>query len=100
MKSDVSAVFAQCLDFLPNEAVDTLSQKFMQRYSAICSFGYKQIPADLLGSAEAFLFEELRKLIRRDPSLDLRYPDAAIENLVLLLIDKIECTHSVKQPRG
>jgi len=91
MKNDVSLIFSQHLDFLPSSAVYLLAKQFVKRYSYVYSSAMREdAPDGILGEIEAFLFEEIRTLIRRDPRLDLRYPDEAIQNLVLLLTDSIE----------
>lgn len=91
MQSELSDIFAQHLDFLPSDAVENLFKQFWQRYSSLSSSETReQLPSDRLGELELFLFEEIRKFVRQNPRLDLRYPDEAIQNLVLLLIDRVE----------
>ncbi len=91
MQSEISEIFAQYLDFLPSEAVENLSKQFLQRYASLYSSAPReQVPSDRYGELELFLFEGIKKVVRQDPRLDLRYPDEAIQNLVLLLIDRLE----------
>jgi len=91
MKNDVSSIFSQYLDFLPSSAVQLLAERFVERYSYVYSYATRaDAPSGVLGEMEAFLFEEIRTLIRGNPRLDLRYPDEAIQNLVLLLLDSME----------
>ena len=73
MKNDVSLIFSQHLDFLPSSAVYLLAKQFVKRYSYVYSSAMREdAPDGILGEIEAFLFEEIRTLIRRDPRLDLR----------------------------
>ncbi len=91
MQSELSEIFAQYLDFLPSDAAENLFKQFWQRYSSLSSSAAReQLPNDRLGELELFLFEEIRKVVRQNPRLDLRYPDEAIQNLVLLLVDRVE----------
>ena len=91
MKNDVSLIFKQFLDFLPSSAVNLLIERFVESYSYVYSYTAREdAPSGIFGEIEAFLFEEIRTLVRHDPRLDLRYPDEAIQNLVLLLIDSVE----------
>ncbi len=93
MQSEISEIFAQYLDFLPSEAVENLRKQFLQRYASLYSSAAReQVPSDRFGELELFLFEGIKKVVREDPRLDLRYPDEAIQNLVLLLIDRLEGT--------
>ncbi|MGZ4904455.1 MAG: hypothetical protein ACXV5I_06545 [Halobacteriota archaeon] len=91
MQSEISAIFAQYLDFLPSDAVQNLSKAFLQRYASLYSSATReQVPSNRFGELELFLFEEIKRVVRQNPRLDLRYPDEAIQNLVLLLTDKLE----------
>ncbi len=91
MQREVSAIFAQYLDFLPSDAIQRLSKEFSQRYASLYSSSTRQqMTSDRLGELELYLFEEIKKIVRQNPRLDLRYPDQAIENLVLLLVDQLE----------
>ncbi len=91
MQSEVSAIFAQYLDFLPSDAVQRLADEFSQRYASLYSSATRQqVTSDRFGELEQFLFEEIRNVVRQNPRLDLRYPDQAIENLVLSLTDRLE----------
>jgi len=91
MQNGVSRIFAQYLDFLPSDKVEGLARKFIQRYGFLYSSPTRErVPIHQFGELEVFLFEEIRKVVREDPRLDLRYPDPAIENLALLLTDRLE----------
>ncbi len=91
MQSEVSAIFAQYLDFLPSAAVQRLAKEFSQRYASLYSSPTRQqVTRERFGELELFLFEQIRKIVRQNPRLDLRYPDQAIENLALLLADQLE----------
>ncbi len=91
MQSELSEIFAQYLDFLPSDAEENLFKQFLQRYASLYSSATReQAPSDRLSELESFLFEEIKKVVRQNPRLDLRYPDEAIQNLVLLLIDRVE----------
>ncbi|MGZ4911415.1 MAG: hypothetical protein ACXV5G_11960 [Halobacteriota archaeon] len=91
MQNEVARIFAQSLDFLPSDEVESLARKFIQRYGSLYSSPTReQVPSYKFGELEVFLFEEIRKVVREDPRLDLRYPDPAIENLALLLTDRLE----------
>ncbi|MGZ4906641.1 MAG: hypothetical protein ACXV5T_07915 [Halobacteriota archaeon] len=91
MQNEVSRIFAQYLDFLPSDEVESLARKFIQRFGSLYSTPTReQVPNHKFGELEVFLFEEIRKVVRENPRLDLRYPDPAIENLTLLLTDRLE----------
>ncbi len=91
MRGKISEICVQYLDFLPHDAIENICERFFDRYGSLYSSASReQIPSDRFGELELFLFEEIRKVVRQDPRLDLRYPDQAIENLALLLTDKLE----------
>jgi len=95
MQSKISEIFAQYLNFLPSDAVENISKQFLQQYASLySSVPSEQVPIDRVGEVESFLFEQIKKTVRQDPRLDLRYPDQAIQNLVLLLLDKIDCARA------
>ncbi len=91
MQSEISEIFTLYLDFLPSDAVENISTQFSQRYAPLYSSTRReQIPHESFGELESFLFEEIKKVVRQNPRLDLRYPDEAIHNLTLLLTDRLE----------
>ncbi len=91
MQNAIATLFAQYLDFLPNDTVERISKQFAQRYSSLyLAAAREQVPSERFGELESFLFKEIRKIVRQNPRLDLRYPDEAIQNLVLLLTDRLE----------
>ncbi len=91
MQHEISEIFAQYLDFLPSDAVKTICKRFCERYGSLySSLSREEVPSRRFDELELFLFEEIRKVVRQNPRLDLRYPDQAIENLVLMLADKLD----------
>ncbi len=97
MQHNIPEIFAQYLNFLPSDAVENISTQFLQRYASLYSSApSEEVPIDRLGEVESFLFEKIKETVRQDSRLDLRYPDQAIQNIVLLLLDKIDCARAAR----
>ncbi|MFZ0011984.1 MAG: hypothetical protein WAL97_08800 [Halobacteriota archaeon] len=90
MDTAITHIFEQHLDFLSADAAMQLAQQFADQFGHLFSRpSLEDVSSEELGTAHRFLFEEIKQLVRRDPSLDLRYPDAAIKNVALMLIDDL-----------
>jgi len=88
METTVVRIFEQHLDFLSADAAMQLAQQFADQFGTIYSRpSLEDVPPEELSKAHKFLFQEIRQLVRRDSRLDLRYPDEAINNAVLMLLD-------------
>jgi len=83
-------IFEQYLDFLSADAATQLAQQFTDQFRNLYSRpSLDDVPPEELSKAHKFLFEEIKQLVRRDSRLDLRYPDEAIDNVVLMLLDSL-----------
>jgi hypothetical protein len=90
METTIIRIFEQHLDFLSADAAMQLAQRFAEQFGNLYSRpSLEDVPSEELGTAHRFLFEEVKQLVRRDPRLDLRYPDEAINNVVLMLLDSM-----------
>jgi hypothetical protein len=90
METAIIRIFEQHLDFVSADAAMQLAQRFTDQFENIYTgLSQEDVPPEELSKAHRFLFEEIKQLVRRDPRLDLRYPDEAISNLALLLVDDL-----------
>ena len=90
METAIISIFEQHLDFLSPDAVGELAQRFADKFRNLYSTAnLERVPLEELSKAHDFLFQEIKQLVRRDPRLDLRYPDEAIKNIALLLVDDL-----------
>jgi hypothetical protein len=90
METAIIRIFEQHLDFLSPDVATQLAERFMAQFGEIYARpSLEDVPAEELGKAHGFLFHELKQLVRGDPRLDLRYPDEAINNVVLMLFDSL-----------
>ena len=90
METAVVRIFEQHLDFLSADAAMQLAQQFADQFGTIYSRpSLEDVPPEELSKAHKFLFQEIKQLVRRDSRLDLRYPDEAINNAVLMLLDSL-----------
>jgi hypothetical protein len=90
METMVIRIFEQHLDFLSADAVMQLAQQFADQFGNLYSRpSLEDVPPEELSKAHKFLFQEIKQLVRRDSRLDLRYPDEAISNAALMLLDSL-----------
>jgi len=90
METTTKRIFEQHLDFLSAAEAKQLAQQFADQFGNIYSRpSLEDVPQEELSEAHKFLFEEIKQLVRRDSRLDLRYPDEAINNAVLMLLDSL-----------
>jgi hypothetical protein len=90
METAIIRIFEQHLDFLSADAAMQLAERFADQFGNICTCSsLKDVPPEELSKVHKFLFQEIKQLVRRDPRLDLRYPDEAITNVVLMLLDSL-----------
>jgi hypothetical protein len=90
METAIVRIFEQHLDFLSPDVATQLAKRFMAQFEDIYTRqSLEDVPAEELGKAHRFLVDELKQLVRGDPRLDLRYPDEAIVNVALLLVDDL-----------
>ena len=90
MDTAITDIFEQHLDFLSADAAMQLAERFADQYGNIYTrSSLEDVPQEELSKAHRFLFQEIKQLVRRDPRLDLRYPDEAINNVVLMLLDSL-----------
>lgn len=90
METAIVRIFEQHLDFLSPDVAMQLAQRFMAQFGDIYArASLEGVPAEELGKVHRFLVNELKQLVRRDPRLDLRYPDEAIVNVALMLVDDL-----------
>jgi hypothetical protein len=90
METAIVRIFEQHLDFLSPDVTTQLAKRFMAQFGDIYTRpSLEDVPAEELGKAHRFLVDELKQLVRGDPRLDLRYPDEAIVNVALLLVDDL-----------
>ena len=90
METAIIRIFEQHLDFVSADAAMQLAQRFTDKFENIYTrLSQEDVPPEELSKAHRFLFEEIKQLVRRDPRLYLRYPDEAISNLALLLVDDL-----------
>lgn len=90
METTIIRIFEQQLDFLSAESAKQLAQQFADQFGNLSSRpSLEDIPLEELSKAHKFLFQEIKQLVRRDSRLDLRYPDDAITNVVLMLLDSL-----------
>ncbi len=88
MDMAITNIFEQHLDFLSADAAMQLAERFADQYGNIYTrSSLEDVSQEELSKAHRFLFQEIKQLVRRDPRLDLRYPDEAINNAVLMLLD-------------
>ncbi|MGD0172688.1 MAG: hypothetical protein ABSB81_11315 [Halobacteriota archaeon] len=88
MDTAITDIFEQHLDFLSADAAMQLAERFADQYANIYTrSSLEDVSQEELSKAHRFLFQEIKQLVRRDPRLDLRYPDEAITNVVLMLLD-------------
>jgi len=88
METTIIRIFEQQLDFLSADAAMQLAERFADQYANIYTrSSLEDVSQEELSKAHRFLFQEIKQLVRRDPRLDLRYPDEAITNVVLMLLD-------------
>jgi hypothetical protein len=91
METTIIRIFEQHLDFLSADAAMQLAQQFAGQFGHLYPRpSLEDVPSEELGTAHRSLFEEIKQLVRCDPRLDLRYPDEAINNVVLMLLDSLE----------
>jgi hypothetical protein len=90
MEKAINRIFKQHLDFLSADAAVQLAQRFADQFGSIyVRSSLEDVPQEELSEAHRFLFQEIKQLVRRNPRLDLRYPDGAINNVVLVLVDDL-----------
>jgi hypothetical protein len=90
METAIIRIFEQHLDFLSPDAAMQLAQRFTVQFENIYTrLSREDVPPEELSKAHRFLFQEIKQLVRRDPRLDLRYPDEAIKNVALMLVDDL-----------
>jgi hypothetical protein len=90
METTTIQIFEQHLDFLSAAEAKQLAQQFVDQFGNLCSRpSFEDVPPEELSDAHKFLFQEIKQLVRRDSRLDLRYPDEAINNVVLMLLDSL-----------
>jgi hypothetical protein len=90
METTIIRIFEQQLDFLSADAATQLAQQFADQFGNLYSRpSLEDVPPEELNKAHKFLFQEIKQLVRRDSRLDLRYPDEAINNAVLMLLDSL-----------
>jgi hypothetical protein len=90
METEIIKIFEQHLDFLSAEAATELAQRFVEQFEDLCSQASAEVtPPEELSKAHDFLFREIQKLVKGDPHLELRYPDGAITNVVVMLLDDL-----------
>jgi hypothetical protein len=90
MEMAILRIFEQHLDFLSPDAPMQLAQRFVDQFGNIYARpSLEDVPAKELSKAHRFLFQEIKLLVRRDPRLNLRYPDEAINNVALILLDDL-----------
>jgi len=90
MEKAINEIFKQRLDFLSADAAMQLARRFADQFGSICvRSSLEYVPQEELNEAHKFLFQEIQQLVRRDPRLDLRYPDEAINNVVLMMVDDL-----------
>ena len=90
METAIIRIFEQHLDFVSADAAMQLAQRFTDQFENIYTrLSHEDVPPEELSKAHRFLFEEIKQLVRRDPRLDLRYPDEAISNVALMLVDDL-----------
>jgi|GEM_PF-379515 len=90
METAITRIFEQHLDFVSGDAAMQLAQRFTDQFENIYTrLIHGDVTPEELSKAHRFLFEEIKQLVRRDPRLDLRYPDEAISNVALMLVDDL-----------
>jgi len=90
METAIIRIFEQHLDFVSADAAMQLAQRFTDQFENIYArLSHEDVSPEELSTAHRFLFEEIKQLVRRDPRLDLRYPDDAISNVALMLVDDL-----------
>ena len=90
METAIIHIFQQHLDFLPAAVAMQLAQRFADQFRCInVRSPLEDLSTEELSEAHTFLFGEIKKLVRGDPRLDLRYPDGAITNVVVTLLDDL-----------
>jgi hypothetical protein len=90
METAIIGLFEQHLDFLSTDAAMQLAQRFTDQFgNKYTRLSLEDVPQEELNKMQSFLFQEIKQLVRQDPRLDLRYPDEAIINVVLMLVDDL-----------
>ncbi|MGZ4882750.1 MAG: hypothetical protein ACXV2A_02515 [Halobacteriota archaeon] len=90
METAIIRIFEQHLDFVSADAARQLAERFEDQFGNIRSRScVEDVPLEELSKAHKFLFQEIKQLVRRDSRLDLRYPDEAISNVALMLLDSL-----------
>jgi hypothetical protein len=90
MDTVIIRIFEQQLDFLSADAAMQLAERFADQFGNICArSSLEDVSPEELSKAHKFLFQEIKQLVRHNPRLDLRYPDEAISNAALMLLDSL-----------
>jgi len=90
----MTRIFWERLWFAPVEEVDRITREFMRRFSPLVwreGRSSADVSPKLRKEMCMALFNEIRPLIRGDPTQDTQYPDdEAIKNVALALLKDID----------